>query len=178
MLSAAAILVASIMVYTSCNNEKASSIASEHEKTSLSDYGFINVPSEKKKIVNRLENELTSKTGLKFLSEDSITMFCKVNGLMISEAANFKAEIPNENKEQIVANYNRLKSVKHYYYDNFFKAYYQVGTYKYDASNDPLNRKGIMVAAPPELFNENAFIKKDPIVLVKVDGGWLELSRW
>lgn len=179
ILSAAAILVASSVIYVSCSDAKASKpMKPDLVETNLADYGFINVPSEKIKINNKAENELFLKTGLNFLSDDSITSFCKLNGLIISGAENFKAEIPNENKSEIVSNYNKLKYVKHYYYDNFFDAYFQVGTYKHDSNNDPLNRKGIMVVAPPELFNENAFIKKDPIVLVKVDAGWLELTRW
>lgn len=163
----------------SCTNANAVKNSNQEiGNTNISEYGFVNVPSEKKRIADSVSTYYNIKTGLKYYTDDSISSFCKLNDLHISDAGNFKAEIPYKNKLEIISNYNKLKPFKHYYYDNFWEAYYQVGTYKYDDTKDPLNRKGIMVVAPPKLFNENAFIKKDPLVLVKVDGGWVELTRW
>ena len=169
-----AIAVLSLVGYNSCSDAKASKpVLIDSVQTSLSDYGFNNIPSE----VNKTEHNLYSKTGLNFMSDDSITTFCRINGLIISDAQNFKAEIPAVNQRQIITSYAKLKDAKHYYFDNFWRAYCEVGKDHY-GDKDPLFRKGIMVVAPAELFNSNAFINKDPIVLVKVDYGWLELTRW
>ncbi len=164
----------------SCQDVEASTVAPKKEVASsggIYDLGFTNTPSTKAIFNSEKVSYYKQKTGLDFISDDSLLNFRRINNLSISDAQNFKGEIPKDKQEEIIANYPRLKPVKHYYMDNFWNEYYEVGVDRY-GHPDPLKRKGVMVVAPIELFTENAFIKRDPIVVVKVDGGWLELARW
>lgn len=121
------------------------------------------------------------------------------NDLILGPIENFIGNIPNENIEQIIKNNKKYKSsfVKHIHYitlDN------RIFTEKeFEALNEKAkdwilrtgtvkNKPLYMIAAPADQFtlNSDQYLEKreiknkprDPLALIKVDKGYIELSRW
>lgn len=177
-------LVASIAILQACTDSNAAKTTDVvvDQKTaykSLMELGFSNVPSvSKADAVNRGES-IRKKYGLSFISDKDMQQLTKDNHILIQgHASSYNGEIPPSSAQQIVANYNKITSEKIYYYDDFWGAWAEVGIDHYGDKKE--TDKGILIIAPPTQFTPNADInsKKDPIAVIKIDGGFIELAAW
>lgn len=172
-------LIALLFASYSCDSATASKPAAnnvEDENNELQELGFTNVPAVKIKREAELRQEYYSKTGLQYLTLDSLGKFATQNNFTIAVAEKFKGDIPLAAQKEIISNYKKLSAITHYYHDDFWNALYRVGYDRY-GDKDPFDRKGIWVVAPKEMFLPDP-PKRDPIAVVRVDEGWLILAAW
>lgn len=173
------IATAFLVTWESCSDADASMSTSKTPPdlaTQLNELGFTNVGAIKRDLDKEKEIEYFRKTGLSFISTDSLIRYVQETGFNNNIAENFKGEIPTEARIEILKNYKKLSAIKHYYTDAFWNETLEVGKDHWGAT-DGRNRKGIWVVAPPEMFIANP-PRKDPMAIVLVDRGWLVLAKW
>lgn len=168
-------ILAALVLFNSCSDTNASKPVVPKEETyveELAELGFSNT----KIVIESIADKYTKATGLTFISDDSLNKYVAQNGFHTKHAEQYKGIIPEDKQRELVLNYDKLKSVNHYYWDNFFGRFIIVGQDRH-GNADPFNRKGVWVVAPEEMFLPDP-PNKDPMAIVKVDGGWLVLASW
>lgn len=142
---------------------------------SLKEYGFGNTPEIGGKYYGSLRDRFKKETGLDFISDEEMIQLTNGNNMVWSQAANYKSSLPKEAGIQIIKSYSHLKNTKHYYNTGNWEEWKEVGTGLFDSGD-----KGVFVVSYPDMFKDGAPLHsgRDPIAVVKVDGGWLELARW
>lgn len=170
-------IAAGLFIYATLRPAKPIKQKSESEIyfESLKDYGFYNTPELGKRF-GSIKERYKKETGLDFIADDEMIQLTTNNGMVWSQATNYKSSLPVEAGKQIIKSYNILK-IKHYYNDSFW-GWIEIGKNHYGDNIE--TDKGVFVVSYPEMFKDGAPLHsgKDPIAVVKIDGGWLELARW
>lgn len=125
----------------------------------------------------------------KFINEDSVKTICKKYGLLLTEARDYIAEIPEKNQNEIIA--FRVIRKDHRYPYEVYSNRWMVSMFVRDCYTAELNRdekivgQDLLIIAPEHKLNTRGKIKdghvlkiKDPIVLQPVEGGYLIVSSW
>lgn len=139
----------------------------------LNEAGFTSVPS----VVNRASEEkrhfYLKNYGLNFISDRELQILMEKNNFVWGNARDYTGEIPLEAANKMAENIIKLKEtdIIHYYRN------YDVTDWHRELSDDKIN---VNIVAPATMFKPGAELHKgiDPIALVKIDHGWLELARW
>lgn len=197
------LLISSSLIYacTSAEASKPGEIKADVNKIEqLKDIGFVNTSLIVNYEVSELKKYYFDKAKLKFLSENEVQSIVTENNLIIGPIENFIGNIPNNNVNEILENSKKYKNLRpenpiYITMDNrsFTEEEYNKLDNKskawIDRTGQVKNKPIYLIAAPLEQFvvNDgqeinNKEIKNkppvDPIVLIKVDRGYIELSRW
>lgn len=174
-------IVAILQACTDSNATKTNDVADNNKSAykSLMELGFSNVPSVSKNASLDRAAFIQRKYGLSFISDKDMQQLTKDNKTLIQgHAQAYNGEVPRSSANQIVENYNKITGEKIYYHDDFWGTWAEVGIDHYGDKKE--TDKGILIIAPPSQFTPNADInsKKDPIAVIKTDGGFIELAAW
>lgn len=157
-------LTITVVLTQSCSDAEASKPAKE-ATPDLTELGFVSTNNSQ-----TLKEDYLNKTGLALITDQEMDSIVLTNNFVLNSASAFKGVIPEDKKFEIVRNYKRAATVNVYVRFHGWGSWTKLGEYGSDKD------KGVFVVAPPELFTRAANL--DPIVVVKTDGGWLELARW
>lgn len=162
---------------------QAPDVSVKHFKTAmeLEEIGFKKV-LEVAAYVTTKEEMKWNEIGLNFYSDDEFEAIIQRENLLVNHAVNYTGTIPTEKQQLILDNLKKLlassmTTYAHQYDDGRLLAHNMVifsnGTTREDRIWEPSkDRTKIVRIAYPR---EDGI---DPIVVVKADGGWVELARW
>jgi hypothetical protein len=173
------------------------SVPSDQYLRGLVEAGFVNIPGITEAVAVERRKHYKEKYDLNFLSTSELSNLVTENHLIIGPAENYIGTIPSDVMIQISINYDKFKKtdlnkgISYVAPDNRVWTKAQVD----EMSNlDRMyvlsgNKKGtVLVAAPQSQFNtagyiiiDNQMVKpppKDPLALIEVEGGYIELGRW
>lgn len=132
----------------------------------------------------------------KFINEDSVKTICEKYNLLLTEASDYIAEIPEKNQNEIIA--FRVKRKDKRFPHEVYRGMWAVPSMLHDYSCAPMSTEerkvfqnekivgqNLLIIAPEHKLNTHGKIKdghvlkiKDPIVLQPVEGGYLIVSSW
>lgn len=171
--------------------EKKAEIPSSYIQT-LKEAGFTHVPS----VASNANEELRfswAKKGFGFIGNDEMENLLSSNDLLIAPADKFKDEIPENAAKMFAGNFDRAKklgAIKDWIApDNRAWSNEEVSKMSIeDASYVQRGSKSsVYVCAHLESLNTDDMVvvghelktaNNDPIIVAKVDGGYIELARW
>lgn len=178
------------------NNNK-QSVPSDQYLKGLVEAGFVNVPGITEAVAVEKRKYYKEKYDFNFLSTSELNNLMIENHLIIGPAENYIGTIPSDVMIQISINYDKFKKtdlnreISYVAPDNRVWTKTQVDEMS-DSNRAYVlsgNKKGtVLVAAPQNQFNtagyiiiDNQMVKpapKDPLALIEVEGGYIELGRW
>lgn len=164
------VVIAACFAVYSCNSASASkSSTSSLPDKELAALGFTNLHSAAKQIKLRIRKAYD----LDFISDSLMGAMTETNELMWGSASFYKGDIPPMQATKIIENFNKVSPNEKRYYMYPGLGFQQIGS----LSNGD---QGVFVLAPPDMFTDAAQLhsKKDPMVVVKIDGGWIVLAVW
>jgi hypothetical protein len=136
---------------------------------SLKFLGFDRIPSVANLTTVEFRKKYKEQYGVGFIGDAEMDFLTTKNGFTWAISNEYRGEIPKDAGTTLIANYSKVSKIKHYI---FVAGEWHVV--------DGKKFCDVYVVAPKEMFNDGATLHSgsDPIAVIKVDGGWLELSRW
>ena len=152
--------------------------SSDKKVDNLMDLGFINQPDAQKQIYEQLRLKYKKKYNLNFIGDSEMEDTLSRNGYVRESASQYIGGIPKDVQASLLSNYNSIDDDLYYWFDDrSYKQWNKVGEDHH--GKEAATEKGVYIVAPPAYFkNHYGRGGIDPIAVVKVDGGWIELARW
>lgn len=172
-------------------------VPSDSYLLSLKDIGFTNIPIVTEAIAAEKRKYIKEKYGLNYLSKNELDNIMKDNNLIIANADRYIGNMPLDIAKQIVENYNKFQNTD--LNEDIWIApdgrMFRTGQInrlpkKEDRDWIMMGNKTtsvIQVAAPVKEFNTERMVilnnhlvepSKDPIALIEIEDGYIELARW
>jgi len=153
-----------------------------------------NKRKEYEKIKDKIEYYNFNYPLNKFIDKETVEKICKKYNLLLTQARDYIAEIPEKNQKEIVDFKVKRKDAREPYevYRGMFlrmpnfrmPSYDNIGSYE-KCQNEMLVGQDLLIIAPEHKLNTEGKIRdghilriKDPIVLQPVEEGYLIVSSW
>lgn len=173
------------------DKEKPKIVVESNYINSLKEAGFERLPLLTTMENENLRAEYKKKYGLDFIANSEMNELLKSNDLMMAESRFYTGEIPEQALKAFGENYKNCKTIGIPTGWNFHNKFYsdewmETEGNKYEIKALILEwgeRMGnVFVVGPSSKFDKEAIEAekrgKDPIIIIKVEKGFLELARW